>query len=162
MKKQLKIIINVLKRKSYFSLFLLSGLGYGLIYAILANLIDIRLGLDNINISFTRISALFFILFSLLGGILITLQAFAVRNKQKSVSSANVGFFGAFLSFFTTTCPFCKPLLLSFIGFSGSLVLLKYGLLLAIVSLALLVISIYLATLNLSKLREFEKKDNKK
>jgi len=150
MKKQLSIIAHVLTKINYFLLFLISGLFYGLIYAIMTNLIDLRFGLNNINISFTEVSITFVALFSILGGLLISLQIFAIRNRQKSLKAANVGFIGAFLSFFNTTCPFCKPLLLSLIGFSGSLAILKYGLAIAIFSVILLLISIYLVTLHLT------------
>ncbi len=151
MKEQLSIIAYVLRKRNYFFLFLISGLLYGLIYAIMTNLIDIRLGLKNINIAFTAISGIFFALFSILGGTLISLQVFVIRNRQKSIRSANIGFIGAFLSFFTTTRPFCKPLLLSLLGFSGSLALLKYGIALAILSVLLLLISIYLVTTHIEK-----------
>jgi len=151
MNKHLSIITNVLSRRNYFILFLISGLLYGLIYAVMTNLIDLRFGLNNINVSFTQVSLSFVVMFSILGGLLISLQVFAIRNRQKSLKSANVGFIGAFLSFFNTTCPFCKPLLLSLIGFPGSLAISRYGLALAIISLVLLLISIYLVTLHLDK-----------
>lgn len=143
--------MHVLRRKSYLFLFLFSGLAYGILYAVLTNLIDIRLGLNSVIISFTKTSATFFAVFSILGGLLIALQVFAIRNRQKSIKSANIGFIGAFLSFFTTTCPFCKPLLLSLLGFSSSLALLKYGIALAILSVLLLLTSIYLVTTHLEK-----------
>ncbi|MBI1935765.1 hypothetical protein HYS31_04970 [Candidatus Woesearchaeota archaeon] len=150
MRKKLHIIASVLSRRNYFFIFLVSGLLYGIIYAVMTNLIDVRFGLKYINYSFTIVSIMFVILFSILGGILISLQVFAIRNRQKSLKSANVGFIGAFLSFFNVTCPFCKPLLLSLIGFSGSIAILKYGLALAVVSIVLLLISIYLVALNIN------------
>ena len=150
MNNKLSIILNVLSRRNYFILFLISGILYGLIYAVMTNLIDLRFGLDNINLSFTQVSLSFVVMFSILGGLLISLQVFAIRNRQKSLKSANIGFIGAFLSFFNTTCPFCKPLLLSLVGFSGSLAILKFGLVLAIFSSILLIVSIYLVTSYLS------------
>ena len=150
MRKEFSIIANVLFRRNYFFIFLVSGLLYGIIYAVMTNLIDVRFGLKYINYSFTIVSIIFVVLFSILGGILISLQVFAIRNRQKSLKSANIGFIGALLSFFNTTCPFCKPLLLSLIGFSGSLAILKFGLALAIFSLILLIVSIYLVTSHLS------------
>src|SRR3989338_1764095 len=117
----------------------------------MTNLIDIRFGLKNINYSFTIVSIAFVVLFSVLGGVLISLQAFAIKNKQRALKSANVGFLGAFLSFFNVTCSFCKPFLLSLIGFSGSLAILKYRLALATVSAMLLLISIYLVISNIEK-----------
>ena len=151
MREKLHVIAGVLSRRNYFLIFLVSGLLYGIIYAVMTNLIDVRFGLKYINYSFTIVSIIFVILFSILGGILVSLQAFAIRNRQKALKSANVGFIGAFLSFFNVTCPFCKPLLLSLIGFSGSIAILKYGLALAIISALLLLVSIYLVTLNLDK-----------
>jgi len=151
MKKKINVIISVLSRRNYFFIFLVSGLLYGIIYAVMTNLIDVRFGLKYINYSFTNVSIMFVVLFSILGGILVSLQVFAIRNRQKSLKAANVGFLGAFLSFFNVTCPFCKPFLLSLIGFSGSLAILKYGIALAIISALLLLVSIYLVTSNLDK-----------
>ena len=145
------VITHVLSRRNYFLVFLIAGILYGLLYAIMTNLIDVRFGLDNINYSFTIVSASFFVVFSILGGTLISLQIFAIRNRQKSLKSANIGFLGAFLSFFNVTCPFCKPLLLSLIGFSGSLTILKFGTTFAILSILLLLTSIYLLTVSLNK-----------
>lgn len=149
MKKKLFVIANVLGKRNYFILFIFSGILYGLIYAVMTNLIDVRSGLKYVNISFTAVSGAFFVAFSVLGGILISLQIFAIKNKQRALKSANVGFLGAFLSFFNVTCPFCKPFLLSLIGFSGSLAILKYGLAFALVSITLLLISIYLVASNI-------------
>ncbi|MBI2649704.1 hypothetical protein HYX04_00140 [Candidatus Woesearchaeota archaeon] len=160
-KRQLSIIVHALSRRNYFILFLISAPLYGLIYAVMTNLIDLRFGLNNINVSFTQVSFSFVVIFSILGGLLISLQIFAIRNRQKSLGSANIGFIGAFLSFFNTTCPFCKPLLLSLIGFPGSLAISRYGLALAITSLVLLLISIYLVTLHLDKL-DIIKNENRK
>ena len=109
--KKLSVIADILGRRNYFFAFLIGGTLYGLLYAIMTNLIDIRYGIDNINYSFTLVSASFFVVFSILGGTLISLQIFAIRNRQKSLKSANIGFLGAFISFFNVTCPFCKPLL---------------------------------------------------
>jgi len=151
MNKKLSVIFKVLRNRNYFILFVVSGLLYGIVYATMTNLIDLRYGLSDINVSFDRVSIIFFAVFSILGGMLIALQVFAVRNKQKSMRSAKVGFLGAFLSFFNVTCPFCKPLLLSLIGFSGSLAILKYGLALAFVSLILLLVSIYLVASSMER-----------
>lgn len=153
MRKELHIIASVLSRRNYFFIFLVSGLLYGIIYSVMTNLIDVRYGLKYANISFTVVSSTFFVAFSILGGILISLQVFSVKRKQKILKSANVGFIGAFLSFFNVTCPFCKPFLLSLIGFSGSIAILKYGLALALISITLLLISIYLVASNINVIR---------
>jgi hypothetical protein len=149
--KKLSIIRKVLFDAKFFLIFFVGGILYGLLYSVMTNLVDLRNGFGNIHYSFTPTSTIFVIVFSVLGGTLLALQIFAIRNKQKSVKSANVGFLATFLSFFNVTCPFCKPLLLSFIGFSGSLAILKYGLLLAFVSILLLIISIYLVTYQIEK-----------
>lgn len=145
------VITHVLSRRNYFFIFLIAGILYGLLYALMTNLIDVRFGLKYINYSFTIVSGIFVFIFSILGGLLIALQIFAIRNRQKALKSANIGFLGAFMSFFNVTCPFCKPLLLSLIGFSGFLAILKFGTALAILSILLLLISIYLVTVSLRK-----------
>ncbi|MBI2558764.1 hypothetical protein HYW20_05555 [Candidatus Woesearchaeota archaeon] len=150
MRKKLHVIAGVLSRRNYFFIFLISGLLYGIIYAVMTNLIDIRSGLKYVTFSFTAVSITFFVAFSILGGILISLQVFAIKNKQRILKYANFGFLGAFLSFFNVTCPFCKPFLLSLIGFSGSLAILKYGSALAFISALLLFVSIYLVTSNIN------------
>ena len=82
MNKQLSIVTNILGRRNYFLLFLISGILYGLIYAAMTNLIDLRFGLKYATVSFTAVSGTFFVLFSILGGMLISLQIFAIKNKQ--------------------------------------------------------------------------------
>lgn len=148
------VLYFILRRRKYFSLFLASGILYGLLFALLTNLIDIRSGLSNVSISFTWTSLSFFLVLSILGGLFIALQIFAVRQKQKMKGSTSTGITGAVVSFFATTCPFCKPLLLSLLGitgFSGSLILLKYGIAFAIGSILLLLLSIYFTIASLVK-----------
>lgn len=142
--KELATIVSVLRNRAYFFIFVVSGLLYGLLFSMMTNLIDVRFGLQNIRFTFTWQSALFFVALSTLGGLLISLQVFSFRQKQKNYASATTGAGGMMVSFFATTCPFCKPLLLSLLGLSGSLAILKYGLLLAIISILLLIGSIFL------------------
>ncbi len=85
MKNQLFAIKQVLSRKSYLVIFWVSGLLYGLLFAVMTNLIDVRSGLNYLTIAFTKVSATFFILFSILGGILIALQIFAIKNRQNAL-----------------------------------------------------------------------------
>lgn len=70
MNKQLNIIAHVLGKRNYFLLFIVSGLIYGLIYAVMTNLIDVRFGLKYINYSFTNVSITFVVLFSILAAFL--------------------------------------------------------------------------------------------
>ncbi len=154
MNQHVRIIASILKRRNYFLLFLISGISYAIVYATMTNMIDIRyirFGIGNLRINFTLISAIFFILLAILGGALVSLQVFAFRQKQKAASSLSTGIAGTFVSFLTSTCPFCKPLLLSLIGFSGSIAFLKYGPALAVASLILLGASIFWATSAINK-----------
>lgn len=142
--KELAAIVSVFRSRTYFFIFVVSGLLYGVLFSMMTNLIDVRFGLQNIRFAFVWQSALFFVALSTLGGLLISLQVFSFRQKQKNYASATTGVSGMLVSFFATTCPFCKPLLLSLLGLSGSLAILKYGLLLAIISISLLIGSIFL------------------
>ncbi|MBI2107472.1 hypothetical protein HYT57_05800 [Candidatus Woesearchaeota archaeon] len=151
MKELFAPIKRVLSRISYFLIFVVSGLFYGVIFLMMTNLIDVRSGLSNIRFAFTWQSALFFIIFSILGGLLISLQVFSFREKQKNYTSTTTGVSGMLVSFFATTCPFCKPLLISLLGLSGSIAILKFGLVLAFVSIILLMGSIYLTLKSISK-----------
>ena len=150
-KIMLSTIANVLRRRNYFLIFVASGLFYGVIFSIMTNLIDVRFGLSNIRFAFTWQSALFFIILSILGGLLISLQVFSFREKRKNYTSATTGISGMLVSFFATTCPFCKPLLISLLGLSGSIAILKFGLVLAFASILLLLGSIYLTLKSISK-----------
>jgi hypothetical protein len=151
MKRLFTPIKRVLGRRNYFFIFVVSGLFYGVIFSMMTNLIDVRFGLSNIRFAFTWQSGLFFIVLSILGGLLISLQLFSFREKRKNYTSTTTGLSGMFVSFFATTCPFCKPLLISFLGLSGSIAILKYGLVLAFVSILLLLGSIYLTLKSISK-----------
>ncbi len=141
----------VLGRRNYFLIFVASGLLYGVIFSMMTNLIDVRFGLSNVRFAFTFQSGLFFIILLVLGGLLISLQVFSFREKQKNYTSTTTGMGGMLVSFFATTCPFCKPLLISLLGLSGSIAILKYGFVLAFVSILLLIGSIYLTLKSISK-----------
>ena len=147
MKEWFALIKRVLSRRNYFFLFVASGLLYGVTFSLMTNLIDVRSGLSNMRFDFTLLSGLFFVILSCLGGILVSLQAYALGQKRKQYASATAGVSGVFVSFFATTCPLCKPLLLSLLGLSGSIAILKFGLMLALVSTLLLLGAIFL-TLN--------------
>lgn len=144
MKELFTLIKRVLRRRNYFLIFIVSGLFYGVIFSMMTNLIDVRFGLSNIRFAFTWQSISFFIILSILGGLLISLQVFSFREKQKNYTSITTGVSGMLISFFAITCPFCKPLLLSLLGLSGSIAILKYGLVFALLSILLLLGSIYL------------------
>lgn len=152
----LSTIASVLKKRNYFLIFILSGLLYGLLFSLMTNLIDARFGLSNIRLAVTWQSAIFFIVLSILGGVLISLQVFSFCQKQKNYAATSVGFSGMLASFFTTTCPFCKPLLLSLLGLSGSIAILKYGLFLVVGSILLLIGSIYLTARSIPKTKHCE------
>jgi hypothetical protein len=150
--KQLFVSIKrVLSIRNYFFIFVASGLLYGIIFSMMTNLIDVRFGLSNIIFAFTWQSGSFFLILSVLGGLLISLQVFSFQEKQRNYISTTTGTTGMFVSFFATTCPFCKPLLISLLGLSGSIAILKFGLVLAFVSVLLLLGSIYLTLKSISK-----------
>ena len=151
MKQLFAPIKRVLLTRNYFFIFIVSGLFYGVIFSIMTNLIDVRFGLFNIRFSFNWKSGLIFIALSILGGLLISLQLFLFHEKRKNYISAATGISGMFASFFSTMCPFCKPFLISLLGLSGSIAILKYGIVLAFVSILLLVSAIYLTLKSISR-----------
>jgi len=149
--ERIKSIKKVLENKRFFLLFVFSGLLYGGIFAILTNVIDLRFGISNIRFVFTWINVVFFVIFSILGGVAVSVGIFAFRQKQRMSKGLPTGASGMLLSFVTSTCPVCKPLLLSFFGLSGSVFIFQYGIILAVASIFLLLLSIYLMTSNLVK-----------
>jgi hypothetical protein len=87
---------------------------------------------------------------SILSSILLTLEYHNLRTsmgaKKIPVSKKSfLGYIGAGFSFFTTVCPFCKPLLITFFGVGGAFGLFQtYGMQITFLSVCLLLVSIYL------------------
>ena len=133
----------------------------GLLYSLTTGIIWIRLSPFSMtgptlnSFSFTGL-----LLISGLTAILITLQYDLLRKKKtKGTKASFLGYFGTTGSFFTTTCPLCKPLLVTLFGIGGTAGLLqKYGLQITIISVLLLTVSIYFVARSTTNCCEVEKK----
>ncbi len=146
-KESYKAILNILK--SNILILLVSVPIIGFLYSIFTGIIKFDNSMYFTIMSKNSIFALIFI--TMLTSILLTLQIALFKERIK-VKGTKVGFFGTFLSFITSACPFCKPLLISLIGLSGSTILLaKYGLHITIFSVLLLITSIFIVSRNITK-----------
>jgi len=152
-KESYKVLINTLKRNFLILLITLPIIGF--LYSIFTGIIRFK---DSIYFSIMSKNSIFaLIVISVLTSILLTLQISLIRERIK-VKGTKVGFFGTFLSFITSACPFCKPLLISIIGLSSSTALLaKYGLHITIFSIFLLITSIFIVSKNITKTKLCEK-----
>ena len=148
-KNKYHLCIDILSRRK--TLFILFCLLVGVIYSFLTGIIIMEFDPFSISTitSVYGITSLLFI--SILSAVFLTLQVhvFHLKHIRKH---GKVGFFAMFISFLTTACPFCKPILLALIGFGGSIgFLVTYGLEITLLSVILLFFSIYLTLYALRK-----------
>ena len=148
-----KVLVNILKRNLLILLITLPIIGF--LYSIFTGIIKFE---NSIYFSIMSKNSIFaLIIISILTSILLTLQISLIKERIK-IKGTKVGFFGTFLSFLTTACPFCKPLLISIIGLSSSTALLaKYGIQITIFSILLLITSIFIVSKNITKTKLCEK-----
>lgn len=150
-KRSTSVARKVLERKGYTRIFLASSFVYAVLISVMTNQLDVRAGVQNARMAFTLKGSLLVGVLPLLAGLLVAFQVFAFKDKKKNLSSKVTGTSGVLISFFATSCPFCKPLIISLLGLSGSLAILNYGTLLGVVSGVLLLISNYLTAKNIGK-----------
>lgn len=92
------------------------------------------------------------LIISLLIGIVITLQAFSLKNNVMKYREAGAGTFGTFLGVVTPLPLCCAPITLELLGLAAAAVFIsQYGLLLMLVSILLLVVSVILGSKNIMK-----------
>ena len=98
-------------------------------------------------------NAVFFVAFSLLMSLAITLHIYKFNESKKfSVGKENIGFLGGFFGLFTSGCAVCYPLILTALGIPTALALLPFGgLELQLLSIALLFLSIYFVSRSIIK-----------
>jgi len=147
-------IKTVLKEKSFFVLFVFSTLFSGFVSLFLlgaASFPDLLEGKLIVNPFLEFSGVIYLTVFPLLLGLTITLHYY----KIKKISSKGIHFSslaGFITGIFTTACPACPPVILSLLGITTAFAVLPFGgNEIRVLSIALLLISIYLVSLGIQK-----------
>jgi len=138
--KELKTLKEVITKRS--TLFLSSFIIIALFYMIFTGIIV----LNPLGLMLSRYALVPLLLVSLLSAAIITVEYDSLRKKKVCITKkSSIGYFGTVFSFLATACPFCKPLLIAVFGLGGAFGLLQvYGFQITLVSLALLLTSLFL------------------
>lgn len=140
---------TVLRNRKYLLLFISLFALFSFIYIFAWNLILI----PNFYIrtdSWTLTNILFLIAISILSGLSITLSVFNLKTKT-FIYKGRYGYFAVIPAFFTSACPGCAPLLLSFASttFAIGLSLAKFDILIKTISTLTLLMTIFYFSLSI-------------
>ncbi|MBI4399236.1 hypothetical protein HY570_00665 [Candidatus Micrarchaeota archaeon] len=106
----------------------------------------------------SAIDLAYFILFTLITGLSLSMHIFSFRNNLLLHSSSSTTVTSIFLSMFTTACPVCAPLILTILNVPASFAILPLqGAEFKFISLILVIISLYLVSENISNKCEIKK-----
>jgi len=88
------------------------------------------------------------VLVALLSALLVAMLYY--QNSKFKAVKGKAGLAGSILGFFTTACPYCTPLVLSWVGLGGSLYFIAdYGVHIGVASVLLLLFSIVMVSKNI-------------
>ena len=146
----------VFSERKYLRIFVLSTLLVSVACAFLMTFISLPgllYGEILVAPEITLRNAVFFVVFSLLMSLAITLHIYKFNESKKfSVGKEGIGFLGGFFGLFTSGCAVCYPLILTALGIPTALALLPFGgLELQLLSIALLFLSIYFVSRSIVK-----------
>lgn len=145
--------LHILKNKLYLTIFLISSLFMLILYPVLQTLATGSI--HNIDLWFKlspKQNLLLLILFSILFGLLLTMQIYNLKDKTCSIkhktASASTGSIGAIIAFLVPACPACLSLASLIIPAALALPFVqfvtKFNTQLLILSILLTLIGIYL------------------
>jgi hypothetical protein len=151
----LKTIGNVLSKKNYAVIFLITGLFFVIffvsipIFAIPGNSLKFQMGV------YTPLNYLAIFFFSVLVGLMASMRTYNYKMK-KSLRKVSGGVFGGFFGFIggffgTATCPACVAAIFGFLGTGATLFLIERQLYVMAVSAIFLLLSIYLTSMSIEK-----------
>ena len=152
-------IKTVLSNRKYAAAFIFLMIIFSVVYIFEWNLIlfpDIYIRTD----LWTPENLAFLSVISLLSGLTITLSAFNLKNKisfyrenQSHTARQGFGFFAFAPALFTSACPGCAPLILSFTSttFAIGLSLAQFGTIIKIIAVLLLLVSIHFLSSSIGK-----------
>src|SRR3989344_3404550 len=100
----------------------------------------------------------FLSLISILSGLALTLSIFNIKNRvsaYKKLSGQSAGIFSFMPALFTSACPGCAPLILSFSSatFAIGLSLAQFGTIIKLFSILILLASVYFLSSSIGKCR---------
>lgn len=150
--KKLDIVFGEVR---YISIAVVSSLLIGFLYAVLAELVPVYSIIAHRSIPFTLIEMVFMVVFSLLAGITIAFYFYSFKNRIKGICTTSSGVFFGLL---TGVCPYCPVVLPLLIGVSISIEFL-YPIFpyLRIISLSLLIVSLYWVSKGIKTKKRMEK-----
>lgn len=148
-------IKNVLKRKNYFLMFLVTSIIFLALFILIpvfiipGNSLKFQLGI------FMPLNYFVMILFSSLAGLMISMRTYNYKMK-KSLIGVGGGVFGGFFGFVagifgTVTCPACVAAIFGFLGTGATLFLIEKQWYIMSIAAVFLLVSIYLTSLSIEK-----------
>ncbi|MBI4896416.1 MAG: hypothetical protein HY832_02610 [Candidatus Aenigmarchaeota archaeon] len=151
-------IRTVLLNKKYAVAFFFLIIIFSVVYIFEWNLIlfpDIYVRTD----LWTLENLAFLTVISILSGLSVTLSIFTLKNKLPCKENKNhnakqgFGFFAFIPAIFTSACPGCAPLILSFTSttFAIGLSLAQFGTIIKIITILLLLVSVYFLSSSIGK-----------
>lgn len=111
-KNSLDGIKQVLKNKVYLAIFIASALVFSLIYIFAWNFILLSNLYVRIDL-WTPLNLFFLVTISVLSGLILSLNVYSLRSNLSFYKKTR-GYFAIIPALFTSVCPTCAPLLLSF------------------------------------------------
>jgi len=142
----------VFQNKKNILIGMVSGSVFGAVFALGSGMVTFFEEGPFIEVNFLRIGTLLSI--TLLSGVVIPMQVFAIQKARRSLRTSSSGIGGMLVGIATMSC--CTPLLLpaalSFVGFSGTQLLFlnmtirQYVLPLSIISIGLLALSLLMVS----------------
>jgi hypothetical protein len=135
-------VVEMLKDRLYFSLAVIFAFLMGILYPYIQSFGNIGFWFQNIAFP----NFVLYLIFSILFGIFVSFHIHNIReHKVCNVKSLSSGLSGSVLGFLVGQCLVCGSFVPFFIPLSGVILLTLYAPIFIIVSILLLVLSIYLS-----------------
>ena len=154
MLKELETVKQILKRKTYFLIFLITSIIIFLVFYFLTlwEVTDksLRIFIEMNGYNYAFFSFLFLVIIALLLGVYVALFIFKIRMIKRG--SGFSGFLGFIAGLLSSGCPMCGSVIFALLGFPLALFFLPFkGLELRVLSIILLLFSVYFLARSLDK-----------
>ena len=142
-------LIRILKDKNYLFIAIISAVLMTLIYPYLQ--VILNGGFYNyffwfeLILSQSILNFILYLVFSILFGLVVSINIYNLKNRTCSIKgSSGSASFGSILAIFTSQCSACVSLATLFLPISAVGLLVKYNTLINLISIGILLLSIYL------------------
>ncbi len=138
-------LLDVLKKKTHLSIFIVATIAMLFTYPYIQSL-----GLIEIwFLLITPLNLVLYIIFSVLFGLVLSMQIYVMRQPKTCsisgrVGSAGSGAVGSFIAFITVACPACFSFISLFLPFGAIAFIATYNTILLVLSLFVMVLALYL------------------